>query len=609
MKLNPPGNSQTTGRRLALIAVLAITFSVNACAHDADVAPYDEPVESVRSFDGGEDIAGVEELALPLTALATPCVYDAVTKSATVTLAAGEIGVISKRTVDSALLVNGYACDAARANTVKLIAVQGSAGDETVILDYIYGDFAKGSNAGAGVTVDLGGGTGDAFKIRGKSIGDTITFGDEGVSINADSSKDIDVSNVESFVVSLGDGSDRFSGQGGSGSGANPFAGVLTVYGGEGADVITGGLNADVLNGGPGDDTLAGAGGNDQLNGDEDDDTFDEGTLANGSDTFDGGLGTDIVDYSGRTDVLTVTMGTGADDGDPLAVENDDLTGTVEGVIGGSNNDTLTGGFGDDIIDGGPGDDIITGGAGADTLEGGDGDDIFDEEAVDTGADVVSGGEGIDVVDYSARTNDLVISIDNVANDGESAEADNLRNDVENIIGGSGDDQITGSRYDNVLTGGPGADTLDGGAGDDTFQEESANSGADVFIGGTGTDTVDYSSRTGDITVTMDGTAADDGEAGEGDDVQDDVEDLICGAGNDTVTGNDQANTIEGGSGNDIISGGDGDDTLYGDVGNDTINGDAGDDLVDGGTGTDTLDCGAGQGDIAMQAGGTDCEL
>src|SRR5215467_13691783 len=52
---------------------------------------------------------------------------------------------------------------------------------------------------------------------------------------------------------------------------------------------------------------------------------------------------------------------------------------------------------------------------------------------------------------------------------------------IENAIGGSGNDTITGNSVANALTGGGGNDALNGGAGDDTLD------------GGTGTDTAVYS--------------------------------------------------------------------------------------------------------------------
>lgn len=77
--------------------------------------------------------------------------------------------------------------------------------------------------------------------------------------------------------------------------------------------------------------------------------------------------------------------------------------------------------------------------------------------------------------------------------------------------------------------------------------------GPDVFNGGAGEDTVSYAGLTRGVSVSLDGTA-DDGALGEGDN----VEDVIGGSGNDTLTGNDQDDAFYGGAGNDTISGGDG---------------------------------------------------
>jgi hypothetical protein len=105
------------------------------------------------------------------------------------------------------------------------------------------------------------------------------------------------------------------------------------------------------------------------------------------------------------------------------------------------------------------------------------------------------------------------------------------------------------------------------------------------MTGDDGQDTVDYGSRVNPVTVTIGDGDHDDGEAGEGDDVGDSVDNVIGGAGNDTITGSDWYNTIDGGAGNDRIDGQGNDDTLRGGDGND---------LVIGGDGTDDLDGGAG---------------
>lgn len=572
-----------------------------------------------------EDTTGLEEIATPLTALATACDFANISgvMTMTVVLADGETGVISKRSVDSAMLVNGIPCGIATSTTVKRIAVNGSSGTNTVILDFLNGSFAPGygtSGGTPGIVVDLVSGSGDALKIRGSSSADTITVGADGIAFNADTVKDITIANVDSLTFSLGAGNDVFSGSGGFGTGV-AFTSPVTVYGGEGNDVISGGTGIDALSGGPGNDTLRGAvdaaldTAADVLNGDEGDDTFDAGNAVNGGDTFNGGAGTaDHVSYAARTGNLTVTVGAGANDGETS--EADSVAADVEIITGGTGDDTITGGAGNETLNGGAGDDTLTGGAGNDIFNGGDGDDTLVAGALTTdGADIYNGGAGIDVVSYAARSIGVTASIDGVANDGETGadELDNVKADIEDLIGGSDDDILTGSALANTLTGGAGDDVLNGLAGNDTFDEGSADSGSDTFNGGLGTDLVDYSARTTALTVTMDGVAADDGESGEGDNVSADCEDLLGGSGVDSLTGNVSANSIDGGGGVDTISGLEGNDTLFGGAAIDVLDGGPGDDLLDGGAATEvSLDCGAGDGDILIAGAGetgTNCEL
>ena len=94
---------------------------------------------------------------------------------------------------------------------------------------------------------------------------------------------------------------------------------------------------------------------------------------------------------------------------------------------------------------------------------------------------------------------------------------------------------------------GPGNDTMTGGSGQDTFV---SGTGADVLKGGIGYDTADYSARTAPLTVSLDGVA-NDGEAGEGDNVQTDVEVVTGGAGGDTLDGGLGADDLYGGAGNE----------------------------------------------------------
>src|SRR5205814_1230696 len=83
---------------------------------------------------------------------------------------------------------------------------------------------------------------------------------------------------------------------------------------------------------------------------------------------------------------------------------------------------------GNNKLVGNGGNDILNGLSGDDTLDGG------------LGADILNGGEGIDTADYSLRTEDLTIIIDDSANDGAVNEADDVRSDIEIVIGGTGND-------------------------------------------------------------------------------------------------------------------------------------------------------------------------
>jgi Ca2+-binding RTX toxin-like protein len=251
----------------------------------------------------------------------------------------------------------------------------------------------------------------------------------------------------------------------------------------------------------------------------------------------------------------------------------------------------LEGGAGDDVIVGSPGADVIDGGDGNDTLSGDYGDDLLIGGA---GSDIQNGGAGVDTVDYRARTAAVTVTIGNGApDDGEVGEQDSVAADVEAVIGGGGNDVLRGNDLANTLTGGGGNDLLDGGFG------------PDVLIGGAGTDTADYGARTAGVTVFVGNGIADDGEAGEADDVQASVENVTAGAGNDVLVGSTGKNTLRGGAGNDTLQGDDGIDMLYGDDGDDVLDGGAGADRLYGGLGSDVLDGGAGL-DTYAAGGGND---
>jgi len=198
------------------------------------------------------------------------------------------------------------------------------------------------------------------------------------------------------------------------------------------------------------------------------------------------------------------------------------------------------------VIYGGPRGDTLNGGAGNDTLVPG------------LGADRLNGGDGNDYADYGSRTQPLTLTLDGVANDGQAGEGDNLGTDVEALIGGSGDDSMVGSAAANSLWGQGGDDVIDGGPGGD-WQN-----------GGPGYDTADYSSRVKPLSLSLD-SVWNDGENGEGDVIAPDFERIIGGAGADTIIGDSGPDRLEGRDGNDTIDGGLGADVLRGDGGADSI--------------------------------------
>ena len=406
---------------------------------------------------------------------------------------------------------------------------------------------------------------------------------------------DVPLGSIPAVQVDLGDMADT----------ATVLRVAATVVGGSGDDVLTGGSGDDHLSGGSGDDLV------------------DGGT---GADVLDGGPGVDTLDYSSRTRPVFVDLAATA--GVQGEAQEGDVATAFEKAVGGSAGDTLVGTSGDDNLDGGAGNDRLDGRAGADTLVG---------------------GRGRDVADYSSRTEAVQLRIgggpvSGSAADGPLGARDSIDASVEQLVGGSGDDRLTGDAGDNILDGGPGADTLTGGDGEDA---------------------ADYGARSEPLQLKDDGRpdsgGSSDGPLGARDTIESDVEDLWGGSGSDTLTGNAQDNLLDGGPGADVMSGGDGEDAvdysarldpvtarldgkpgsgneqdgpagardiiasdvedliggqgpdeLFGSVRRNYIDGQAGDDLIDvRDAGADYVDCGAG-GDTAWVApddiAASDCE-
>jgi Ca2+-binding RTX toxin-like protein len=128
-------------------------------------------------------------------------------------------------------------------------------------------------------------------------------------------------------------------------------------------------------------------------------------------------------------------------------------------------------------VDAGPGDDIVRGSPGNDSIAGGNGSDLL---GGGFGADTISGGEGFDQVTYCDRSTGVSVSLDGVPDDGAAAEGDNAQADLEDVLGGSGNDVLTGNASANTLSGGAGNDVLRGGAGFDTLNGGDGNDSIDA---------------------------------------------------------------------------------------------------------------------------------
>ena len=120
-----------------------------------------------------------------------------------------------------------------------------------------------------------------------------------------------------------------------------------------------------------------------------------------------------------------------------------------------------------------------------------------DDDAIATSSltDTISGGDGHDIVDYSDDTAGVHVDLLTNSGTGGTAEGDTY-NSIEGIIGGTGNDTLTGNDSANDIHGNAGNDTLDGGLGDDTL---TGGTGADTFKVGEGHDTItDYNRTEGD---------------------------------------------------------------------------------------------------------------
>ena len=508
-------------------------------------------------------------------------------------------------------------------------SIMGKGGNDTI--DGMGGDDEIEGNAGN----DLITGGAGADEISGGDGEDTVSYrmSPAGVSVNLQSGKasggdaagdDLgdDIENVmgsmyDDMLVGVRrgerdnklwglDGDDDLSGDKGDDK----------LYGGAGDDMLDGGDDNDMLEGGAGMDTLTGGDGKEDtaswsgsmtgvtvrlhsgqiMGGDAEGDTWGDMVTVDYQ-LPDKDDPTKMVDYT--ESVPDIENLTGSHMADILAGDSrvnvltgnggdDKLYGGPGGgddkLYGGPGNDSLYGGRDKDTLDGGKGDDILYGGHGIDTFYGGAGSDMIYADDDDTS---ISGAAAKDdprkTTAFNEKTENARGEVDTVSY--ERVEPDkgvgvtkdlNTFISVENIIGTSGDDKLTGHNTTaNVIEGGDGADELDAG-GDDSTTDPG--------------DTVSYENSDRGVIVDLDngaGSQVASGGHAAGDTISN-FENVTGSAHSDLLEGDNKQTGDDVGGGN-VLRGLAGDDELFGRQGSDIIEGGAGADEMDGGTnGTDT---------------------
>ena len=176
---------------------------------------------------------------------------------------------------------------------------------------------------------------------------------------------------------------------------------------------------------------------------------------------------------------------------------DDVLSGGPDGdlLIGGLGDDRLVGGDGPDELDGNVGADAIDGGQGADALAGGPGDDVLHggqggdtyrfeaREGVQSDRVGEAAGSGVDVLSFDVA---VPVQADLTAGrlaraGGSTVRAENgTARFFEGVIGGTGDDRMSGNAAANHFWSGGGNDLAEGKGGNDVYHADWSGSMPDA---------------------------------------------------------------------------------------------------------------------------------
>jgi Ca2+-binding RTX toxin-like protein len=497
-------------------------------------------------------------------------------------------------------VINGTAADD---------SLTGTAGDDTI------------SGLGGNDTLD---GAGGADSLVG-GTGDDVYIVDDGADIIVEGQNDgIDEVRSSATSYTLPDfvnnltliGEDAAVGRGNSID--NVIVGTPQfniLVGGEGNDTLIGGgvisgETVDEFYGGPGNDSMVGGSAGNGF------DTFyllADTSTSYGNDTIVGAGGEDFVSAIGpATTGLVVDLAAGTLSGGHAG--SSAVISGIEGVFATGFADRLTGAGTNDTLEGGDGSDTLNGAAGNDRLVGGDGADTYilaDAPGAANVDNIVTFATGVDELHLDARAMPaLGASGDFVANDPRfhAAAGANAGHDADDRIifdtsmgalwydaDGSGSvaaqliatlqtgtlvasdiEIINGSAQGQVINGTSGADTLADTAGNDTINGLAGNDtingghgGNDVVNGGDGRDSLAFMTATSAVVANfVTGTVT---GGGSGTTSFTNIERVITGDFNDTLTGNAAAQNLTARSGSDTLAGAGGIDTLWGGGGPDTF--------------------------------------
>ena len=246
---------------------------------------------------------------------------------------------------------------------------------------------------------------------------------------------------------------------------------------------------------------------------------------------FNAGLGTDTVSYQLASAAVIASLTAPAGN---TGFAAQDGYASVENLTGSAFNDTLTGDANANTLAGLGGNDRLRGFGGNDVLEGGDGSDRLDGGS---GADVLDGGSGYDTADYIGAAAGVTVNLgDPTQNTGEASGDTYIS--IENVLGSTYNDLLTGDSQVNLLEGGAGADVLNGGGG--------AN------------DYASYARSSAGVTVSLANPLLNTGDAAG--DTYIGIRSLVGSNYDDILIGDAQSNVLRGGAGGDVLNGGAGED-------------------------------------------------